>query len=144
MAPLEPISRAVLFLGFRQARERYESAKLQDDPAPAFIALFEALSWAVSIDERLNRPAHPELRGLRYARHAVQHMWADALELDRGGADLPITLPMSLFEWRWRQQLWPPPRNRDDEPAYLEHLAGRPARRALEAVDQFLTELSGR
>ncbi len=132
----EPVSLGVLVAGFRQARARFDVAKLQRDPVPAFHALFEALAWAVSVDERLGYPDHAELRGLRYVRHAIHHQWADALELYDGGAEFPVTFPLVFFEWRWRPDV-PPPRNRKDESSYVDYLAGRAARRTLEAVAAF-------
>jgi hypothetical protein len=128
-----------LVAGFLAARERFETARLGRDPVRPFHPLFEALAWAVTLDERLGYPDDPQLRGLRYARNAVHHQWADALELDDSGAAFPITFPMVFFEWRWTREL-PPPKQKRDEPFYREHLAGHPARHALGAVAAHLAQ----
>jgi hypothetical protein len=135
----EEVELSTLIEGYRRAHARFVEARLEEESAEAFIPLFEALSWAVSLDERLERPSHPELRGLRYARHSVHHKWADALWLDRGEFLLPAPLPMKFMEWKWRENLIAP-RNREDDAAYKEHLAGRASRHTLDAVLAFLDQ----
>lgn len=142
MASQRSIPLAVLIDGYGAAVARYHAARLGQNADAAFLPLFEALSWTASIDERLDLPDLPELRGMRYARHAVYHLWADAL-VRTEGRSYPKQYPFVYFEWRWRVDL-PVPRNRNDEAAYKaaykEGLAGQPARLALAAVERFLKE----
>jgi hypothetical protein len=136
------VDRKTLVSGFSQVLARFSAVVKGKEPEPAFHALFEALSWAVSIDELLKFPSQVELRGLRFARHRVHHQWADALRLDEGGFSFPMTFPLVFFEWRWRlaTEL---PKGRDDRgrEEYETHLAGRPARVTLRAVDEYLRGL---
>jgi hypothetical protein len=129
-----------LIRGYTEALGRFHEAKLGRDPVAAFLPLFEALNWAASIDERLEYPEHPELRGLRFARNRVHHQWAEALRLTEDG-ELPATLPMVFFEWRWRDRLPHGERGAREESTYAKHLAGRPARRTLDAVAEFFAGL---
>lgn len=136
----DTIDLAVMVEGHARASARFHESRLGKDPAEAFVPLFESLSWAASIDERLGYPDVPELRGLRFARHRVHHQYADALWLDDSGAELPTTLPFTFLEWRWRAKL-PPGRPSRDEEAYRAHLSGRPARRTLDSVSEYFTTL---
>jgi hypothetical protein len=80
------------------------------DPADAFIAIFDALNWAVAIHDRLdhelgddwdvNDPDGDVVEGFRYARNIVHHEWLDALYMTDGFV-LPSPLPVGFFEWRW-------------------------------------------
>ena len=132
----ETVDLSVVRRGYADARERFHAARMGDDPVAAFLPLFEALNWAASIDEGLGYPDYPEIRGMRFARNRVHHQWADALYVATG-ASFPLTFPATFFEWCWRKGL-PEGGNRRDEPAYLEHLAGKPARHALDRVADFL------
>jgi hypothetical protein len=106
--------------------------------------LYEALSWAVSIDDRFQslwaaartNPAkwwsdgfaHGDtVRGLRYARNRVHHQWADALWLSHSGFSFPISFPLAFIEWRWRPEL-PPGRGEEFKAEYEQHVAASPAR----------------
>ena len=130
--------------GFVQSYVRFEEAAKQQDPEDAFHALFEALSWASSVDERLQLPQDsPHLRGLRFVRNCVHHEWANALWLDQSGLGFPISFPMVFFEWRWRPLAeLPKGRRSRDEPLYVEHLQGTPARATLAFVGGYLRDVT--
>ena len=136
MGAANPVSLELLVAGFEGARTRFTEARLTNDPERTFLPLFEALSWAASLDERLNWPEEVHLRGVRHVRHSVHHKWTEALELTEGFA-FPVTFPMVFHEWRWRREIIRP-KNTRDEPAYAAHLAGQPARHTLYAISAFL------
>jgi hypothetical protein len=108
-----------MFDGYDQALERLEAAVRGTEPTPAFIALFEALNWAVALDDRAGEHWAPEgktlgfgwrdrvpdayrMRAIRFVRNSVHHQWSDALSLHTGGISLPTSLPARFFTWRWR------------------------------------------
>jgi hypothetical protein len=62
-----------MFDGYDQALTRLESAVRGTDPAPAFIALFEALNWAVALDDRAGEHWAPEGKTLGFG-------WRDRLQ----------------------------------------------------------------
>jgi hypothetical protein len=110
---------AAMFDGYDQALTRLEAAAKGREPAPAFIALFEALNWAVALDDRAGKHFAPQgktlgfgwrdwprgahlMRAVRFARNNVHHQWSDALALDKRGLTPPITPPVVWFEWCWR------------------------------------------
>jgi hypothetical protein len=103
--------------GMRMAVERFTAAG--HDPMPAAIPLFEALNWAVALDERLVKDWIPDgkarrpgwdwpvrltneadaeaVRGIRFIRNRVHHQWADALLLVKAG----YSYPRRDREWAW-------------------------------------------
>lgn len=104
-----------------------------------FIPLFEALNWAVSLDDRLasewpdppGRDWHKKVscggrvRGLRYARNSVHHDWAQAIDLPQKYRHLPAR--RSIKSWRWTSALplkSPGFQDPDGERAYREKLVG--------------------
>ena len=148
---------AAMFDGYAQAVARFELAAKEQEPQPSFIALFEALNWAVALDDRAAKHWAPEgevlgydwrervshagvMGGVRFARNSVHHQWSDALALDRGGFTFPMTFPMVFFEWRWRPAAeLPEPDRRDryheqNEAIYREGMEGLPARSTLAAL----------
>jgi len=123
--------------------------RIASDPADAYLPIFETLSWAVAIDERLatDLSSNPDIRdwswrkrvpggevvaGFRFARNRAHHQWADVLYVTPG-ALLPTPLPFGFFEWRWRPTL-PGGLNRHGEEAYAAYLADVPARFTLERL----------
>jgi hypothetical protein len=109
-----------MVLGFRLAVERFDEAGSATDPVAAAIPLFEALNWAVALDERLVKDWIPDgkddpgpgwdwpvrlsnkadaeaVRGVRFIRNRIHHQWADALRLAKAGNHYP---PREL-EWVW-------------------------------------------
>ncbi len=140
----EPIPPSLLIAGYEQACQRFYAVMHSEDRAETFPPLFEALSWAVSIDDRFQslwaaartNPAkwwsegfaHGDtVKGVRYARNRVHHQWADALWLSRSGFSFPISFPLAFMEWRWRPEL-PPGRGDEFKAEYEQHVAASPAR----------------
>lgn len=140
----------LLLDGYAQAVRRFEREVKGRDAELAFLPLFEALNWAVALDERIVEHWAPEgkdkqpgwawrtrvegadvMAGVRFARNRVHHQWSDALRLDDSGFTSPLTSPLVSFEWRWRDLGDLPPGNRRDESAYRDRLAGVPARLTL-------------
>ncbi len=124
-----------------KARARFESSINYPEPGDAFHALFEALAWTASIDDRLKRPNEsPELRGTRFARNRVAHQWWNALVVDYPGVTFPLSFPLVFFEHRWKRADDLPPRRRPDdgEGEYRSHLQGKPARHTLAAIERYL------
>jgi hypothetical protein len=110
-----------------------ESDPFDDDvPMSAYYhALFEALNWAYTLDDRLRRDAGsgwwkgvPDggmIPGIRWARNCVQHQWDEAVYLDEDPANLP---PRQInHSWRWRGDLAGRERDHHGRAAYAEHLA---------------------
>jgi hypothetical protein len=145
---------AAMVEGYSHAVGRFHEAAKTRDPTAAFISLFEALNWAVSLDERAGKHWTPAgeplgwawrdkvrdakiMRGVRFVRNSVHHDWTDALELDEHGATFPMTFPVVFFEWRWRPVSELPEVDRKDtkgEAVYRESIEGQPARLTLEAI----------
>lgn len=146
----------LLVNGYEQACQRFYNVMNTDERDRTFPPLFEALSWAVCIDDRFQRlweaaktnPAEwwsdgfthgDTIRGVRYARNRVHHQWADALWLSRSGAQLPLRLPFAFAEWRWRPEL-PPGRHDEFKPEYEQYVAANPARITLGDLSQCYAE----
>ena len=137
-----------LIEGYRQALERFTAAAdTEGAPTEAtFCPLFEALNWAVSIqdyEKAKGRPLkQPVVRALRFVRNRVHHHWAAALDLRKfevsSGAG-PLRLTGWTFEWFWRPPEGLPPGRSGGEQQYRELLAGKPVREALEAFEKLLS-----
>jgi hypothetical protein len=120
-----------------------------------YVPLFEALNWAVALDDRTAAHFVPDgkpvgyrwrkripnaefMGGVRFARNSVHHQWSDALRLDAGGRQYPRSYPLAYFEWVWRRADELP--NPDKEPRtedkqiYLDHMEGRAARIVLDVL----------
>ena len=84
--------------GYAQANERYARAAEVTRPEPAYFALFEALNWAVAIDDVVGETWRPAgvregrswrgriegadiLVAVRTARNLVHHHWARAPQM---------------------------------------------------------------
>lgn len=141
---------AAMFLGYGRASERFETAVKAKVAVDAFLPLFEALNWAVALDDRTAKRWGPDgevlgwqwrervpgaevMGGVRFARNRVHHQWSDALRLDESGRQYPRSYPLVYFEWVWRpaDQL---PKGRPDacgEGVYRRELEGRAARATL-------------
>lgn len=108
----------LLYSGYVAACERFTNASKQRDTAAAFHPLFEALNWAVALDDRIRKHWAPEgkpldwewrkrvrgaelMPGLRWARNRVQHQWSDALVTSEG-FQFPMMFPLVFYEWVWR------------------------------------------
>jgi hypothetical protein len=126
--------------------------RLSTDTDEAFMVIFEALNWAVVVDKHFAdergrgwaRPFGKQdlIAGLRYARNAVHHDWADALEVT-SGVLLPSPVPAPSFEWRWRRTL--AATRQGGESQYRANLAEQPVRFTLRALDDLFihTEAEG-
>lgn len=148
-----------LLAGFDHARGRFLRSG-STGAEGAFIALFEALNWVVAIDDRLREPdalghgwadrLRPGeagvMKGVRFARNAVHHSWADALLFDEsaiqprreprpdvlGHTVDELTLPFA-YGWRWRLKLRLPRDLRLGQ-FYVDHLAGVSAATTLDTL----------
>jgi len=147
-----------MLIGYTDAAARFdEAAKKMRDPQATFIAAFEALNWAVALDDRVRRQWKPDgqllswkwrervghgaeiMGGVRFVRNSVHHQWADAFRVDNAGRMYPKTYPVAYFEWVWRpadelpvpdQKPW-----KEDEDVYRLHMEGRPVRAALNVLN---------
>ncbi|HEV7566095.1 MAG TPA: hypothetical protein VGO31_09085 [Microbacteriaceae bacterium] len=150
---------AAMFEGYAGATSRFHEAAKTRDTTATFIPLFDALNWAVALDDRAAKHWTPAgeplgfgwrekvraaevMRGVRFVRNSVHHQWSDALVLDETGLSFPITFPAVFMEWRWRaagELPEPEPgRPRDDagREVYQQMLEGQPARVTLETLAQ--------
>jgi hypothetical protein len=139
---------SAMFLGFAAAVRRYLDAVDEKDSLVAYVALFEALNWAVVLDERTATIWKPHgevlgwrwreeirgaemLRGVRFARNSMHHDWSEVLEL----TDVPHGNLLRTFkEWTWRDVDQLPARGREEpeaEQIYVEQLAGKMVRSTL-------------
>jgi hypothetical protein len=142
-----------------RAWDRLQDGLRSRDPLETFAPLGESLWWLVVTDELLEdhigresylakRDASTEgrlLKGIRYVRNRVGHDH-DLYRLVYlvTGANLPINLPMSFHEWRWRPsselpaltEKW----HRRGEEVYEAEMAGRPAHIAIEAGRRFVVQ----
>lgn len=155
----------MLLAGYSGALGRFGAAARGRDEIATFLPLFEALNWAVALDDRCAAHWAPEgeplgwrwrervpgaevMRGLRWARNGVHHQWSDALRLSEG-SQFPARFPMVFHEWVWRPASELPALDRLDargEEAYREHLEGRSAEVTLAALGNafdFLGQLLG-
>lgn len=142
-----------LLSGYTGAVARFQDARRTHGASRTFHSLFEALNWAVVLDDHVSRHWTPPgtvapvrwkwrnhvgdggyVRALRFARNRVHHQWADAL-VNTEGAELPSTLPLALFEWRWRSStVLPTGSNMDGLAEYDQLLAGSTARMSLDVI----------
>jgi hypothetical protein len=148
---------AAMFEGYAAATARFHHAAELRDATAAFIPLFEALNWAVALDDRAAKHWTPEgtplglawrervrdaeaMQGVRFVRNSVHHQWSDALELDETGRAYPRRYPVTYFEWRWRafSELPKPDKKSkfwdSEAESYQAMLAGQPARHALQKL----------
>jgi hypothetical protein len=134
--------------GFEAARARFGVAGAE--PSLAFAALFEAVAWAGTINERL-RPigrSTPELQGLWFIRNRVIHGGADALRwvMVSPGAMLGAAAFGSVsfgqgptFGWCWAKTPELPPRESQvGAEEYETHLATRNVSTTLATVASHL------
>jgi hypothetical protein len=135
--------------GFRRAVKRWIDATGQNDADGAFMALFEALNWVTSIDERLGRDGErpPELLGHRWVRNAVHHLWADAVVAGEPQPVRqqfgPIAIEGYSVEWLCRPAAeLPSPRNDRGLAEYQSFLEGRHAGNTLLTMQSFFDTVS--
>jgi hypothetical protein len=146
---MEAIGLETLLRGYQQAYQRWMTGpRIDPEPEAAFFAIFEALNWAVAVDNRLKTtfrgrwPGTDDERGyrsgFRYARNAVHHDWARALWVDHRGVYPPTPLPAPFFEWCWAPALRST--RSSGRTQYLSHLSGKPVRFTLEALESLYVE----
>ena len=138
--------------GFVGALERLDAAEAL---RPTYVALTEAVFWAVTIEDDLRREgwyeerraASPHWRvmpGVRYARNFATHQVV-ALTEHVGGLTIPFTVPLSVEPertlWLPFDELPPPDRETKYTPAqqesYREHLAGKPTLETLVTAQEW-------
>jgi hypothetical protein len=148
-----------MFEGLAGATRRFMAAVGDGEPTMSYVALFEALNWAVVLDERTASTWAPHgkvlgwdwraevegagiLRGIRFARNSMQHDWSDALRLGvvegAGSGD--------FREWTWRPVAQLPSRGRREpagESVYAEELSGRMVRSTLVGLNAGFDLLRG-
>jgi hypothetical protein len=147
---------AAMFEGYAAAVVRFHEAAKTRDPTATFIPLFEALNWAVALDDRAGKHWTPEgkplgwewrekirkaemMRGVRFVRNSVHHDWSDALDLDESGRTYPKTYPVVFYEWRWRAADELPEPDKEDKAGakvYRDLVEGEPARHTLETLGE--------
>ncbi len=144
----------VLLGGYEQAVERFGEASRTRDPVHVFAPLFEALNWAVVLDDQAREHWAPKgvplgwswrarvaggdfVSAIRFVRNRVHHQWTDALTLSDGFSS-PLVAPLVSHEWRWRRLVDLPEADlpggktaADAESDYERLLATQPARLAL-------------
>jgi len=148
-----------MLIGYTDAVARLEAVTGDRDPTTAYNSLFEALNWAVALDERIGThwtpdretrdkpmgtkwrerlgwPA-PVMAGVRFARNRVHHQWCDAMTAER---DL-----RGVFKnWVWvAAEDLPEGGNREGEDVYREHLQGRPIIVSLDVLTGAFYTLQG-
>jgi len=127
--------------GFIAALTRLDDA---DGLRPTFIALSEALYWAIAIEDDVRKEPWYEVRraaseswvvipGIRYARNFATHQVV-ALTEHVGGLTIPFTVPFSIPPirslWLAYEELPPPDKlskfTPNQQASYRDHLSGQP------------------
>jgi hypothetical protein len=141
----------MMLVGYAHSLGRLQDALKQRDATGGFRAAFEALNWAVAIDERIAKTWAPRgkplrwrwrgevqaaevMAGVRFVRNRVHHDWADAFWFnEEGGLTFPMTFPVTFSTWRWRALSELPIGKKDDhgQDVYEQHLARQPVERTL-------------
>jgi hypothetical protein len=139
----------IWFLGFDRACKRFYRGMPSHERGAASIPLYEALNWAVAIDDQLQErwlatptTADPHwadgfihgdtVKGVRWARNVVHHQWTAAMYMTRSG--LPADARPDEFEWRWMWKLADDPKKARPQElanAYYWKVGGRPVRKTL-------------
>ena len=144
---------AAMFDGFEGAASRFLEAAAAKDQTGSYVSLFEAMNWAVALDVRTKElwaprgrdcqpgwawrdeiPGAEVLRGVRFARNAMHHDWAEVLELAEAGRGYRRKYPVEYSEWVWRPiSRLPNPKRRDEdgEAVYIRAMEGRHVRSTL-------------
>jgi hypothetical protein len=131
--------------GYLAALDRLRAAG--EDGDLAYHAIFEALNWAVTIQDYLGGDVDPDLNAIRVVRNRVHHKCASALEWRNPSPPAPpgvaIWAPATVlggFPWHWRPlENLPDPDPGFESPAgheagYRQQFAGRPVWGALDAL----------
>jgi hypothetical protein len=151
--PGERVQVDMMMRGFSLARERFAQAAELFGPEPAYFALFEALNWAVALDDIVGEIWRPEgerqgwswrtriegaevLIGIRVARNLAHHHWARALRFEpESGRPRWVWPPSSTL---------PPPVKSDQRamPYYDTLMAGERVSDTLHMVDAIFTNVA--
>ena len=141
-----------MVVGYIDAAGRFNRATGRGQGTLAYVALSEALNWAVSLEDRTRRDWAPDgepvgwewrerlpntevMAGVRFARNRVHHQWADAMVIEQ--RTYPYKFPLLVPEWKWRPANDLPPGDQkhpdpDGEAAYRRFLEGRQVSVALD------------
>jgi hypothetical protein len=150
---------AMLF-GFDEATKRWREAIKTRNTIRSYAAMFEALTWAASLDERVADDWAPDgqtlgfrwrgqvpqaeiIAGVRFARNRSHHQWANTVDLLTTKAD---GFPLKYQEWRWRAaDNLPPGDPKHPDPygdrVYREQLEGEHIGRALDVLSDVFSML---
>jgi hypothetical protein len=152
MAPDDPLPEVApyewLLDGFRLSLARFRDVAYEDvPPVETYVPLFEALNWASSIAWRLGTGNRPDLlKAVEYARNAVHHDWARALDLmpRAYGEGRYGEGRYGGFVWRWKasENLQVQRADAKREPLYRGLLAGRSVLDTLRRLDAELPDES--
>ncbi len=154
---MQSVPREWLVRGYQRAYARFkEIPQHREALSEIFLPLFEALTWAGSLEEKLRPHNEPLLRAVRNARNRVIHQWADAIKAH----DFPaptvlsaargsrIILPPLISDWVWREvNERPTPGHPEDtgKERYIGLLAGKRVRETLDELTRvFAQESSAR
>jgi hypothetical protein len=113
-------------------------------------AVFEALTWSVTLDERLRHDTEGQdwtvgidggsvIRALRFARNTVHHDWSSALDLGLPPGEF-LAPHSTVFDITWVDELAPEKPDRKGAAAYAEALAGRNVGETLVAAGKVCEE----
>jgi hypothetical protein len=141
----------VLLYGFMRSIARFTRGGLSgetltdpdedDDPNRQVLtiewsnAVFEALNWSVTLDERLRHDSGGKdwtadiegggvIRALRFARNSVHHDWSAAIDMGLGPDEF-LAPHSTVFDIVWVDELTAERPDRKGAAAYAEALAGR-------------------
>jgi hypothetical protein len=151
--PGERVQVDMMMRGFTAAKTRFDTAAELPGSEPAYFGLFEALNWAIALDDVIGEIWQPEgeaqswewrkriagaevLIGVRYVRNLVHHHWARALRFEPVGG---------RPHWVWPASgVLPPPIKREQwaVPFYDDLLAGNRAADTLHSVDAVFATVS--
>jgi hypothetical protein len=154
--PPSIVSFESMLIGFTDAVGRVQEAARRGDSLRMYNGVFDALNWAVALDDRVGKLWVPDgetlgwrwrqrvghgaeiMGGVRFARNSVHHQWSDAMRA-APGAMLPTKLPTVLERWVWcdPDELPEPDQapQPDQERIYREQMQGRPVRGCLDVLN---------
>ncbi len=144
-----------MLAGYTDAVARLEEAARRGDSPRTYNGVFEALNWAVALDDRVGHHWAPDgetlnwrwrervghgaeiMGGVRFVRNSVHHQWSDAMRAAPGAL-----LPTVLQHWVWRPADELPDADRAPNPQqeqiYRGLMQGRPVRGCLDVLTRIL------
>jgi hypothetical protein len=144
-----------MLIAYTDAVARFETGT--GDPTTTYVSLFEALNWAVALDDRVGAHWVPDVEpvgfewrarlghgaelmaGVRFARNRVHHQWCDAITVERN-------LRGEFKNWVWIAGDELPPPDKPDpngEAVYRSELEGRPIIVCLNVLNGAFYTLAG-